>query len=353
MTYLLAALTAFVVVIFGMPSLIKVAKLKHLVDEPKEDRKLHERSIPTIGGIMIFSAFLFSIALWFPDKIANGQSFNDFKYLTASLIVLFFVGVKDDIIGTAPMYKLLAHIIVAFILVMMGEIRITGMHGIFGIDAEIPEWGAILLSFFTYIVIVNAYNLIDGIDGLAGGIGAINAACFGVWFILTGQVHLAVMAFALTGALVAFLFFNFSPARIFMGDSGSLTIGAVIAILAIKCIETPAVQIPEYLSSINLAVLAMSILAFPLIDTLRVFSVRAAKGRSPFSADRNHLHHHLVDSGLNHVKSTIILYKYSLWVVVFAVFVHTGEATLDFFLSLLFAFLIVPILYFYKKKHAK
>lgn len=352
MTFFLAAITAFLVVLFGTPSLIKVAKLKHLVDEPKEDRKLHERSIPTIGGIMIFSAFVFSISLWFPDKLEDATSFADFKYLMASLILLFFVGVKDDIIGTAPMYKLIAHIIVAFILVMMGDIRITNMHGLFGLYENIPEWSTILLSFFTYIVIVNAYNLIDGIDGLASGVGAINAAFFGVWFILTGQVFLAIASFGLVGALLGFLVFNFQPARIFMGDSGSLTIGAVISVLAFHCIETPVTKIPEFLSHVNTPIIAMAVLAYPLIDTLRVFSVRALKGRSPFSADRNHLHHHLVDSGVNHAKSAIVFYIYSILVVGFVVILNTGNSTLDFFIALVTAFLIVPILYFYKKKHA-
>lgn len=353
MTFFLAAITSFFVVLFGTPSLIKVAKLKHLVDEPKEDRKLHERSIPTIGGIMIFSAFVFSIALWFPDKLGDQESFSDFKYLTASLIVLFFVGVKDDIIGTAPMYKLIAHVIVAFILVMMGDIRITNMHGLFGVYETIPEWGTILLSFFTYIVIVNAYNLIDGVDGLASGIGAINAAFFGIWFLITGQVYLAVASFALVGALVGFLVFNFHPARIFMGDSGSLTIGAVISVLAIQAIETPVEKIPDIIDHINTPIMAMAVLAYPLVDTLRVFTVRAFKGRSPFSADRNHLHHHLVDSGVSHAVTSIVFYIYSILVVGFILICQTGNPTLNFFLSLAFAFLLVPVLYLYKKKNAK
>ncbi|HRE95622.1 MAG TPA: MraY family glycosyltransferase, partial [Flavobacteriales bacterium] len=123
--------------------------------------------------------------------------------------------------------KLLAHIVVAFILVLMGETQIKSMHGIFGIY-EIPEWARIFLSVFVYIVIVNAFNLIDGVDGLAAGIGVICSVFFGVWFITVSNDTMALLSFILAGSLLGFLLFNFSPARIFMGDSGSLTIGCII-----------------------------------------------------------------------------------------------------------------------------
>lgn len=330
----LGFITSFFVVLFGTPSLIKVAKLKHLVDEPGEERKLHSRSIPTIGGIMIFSGFLFSFMLWYPSEMNHLQEpVRVTKYLISMMVLLFFVGVKDDIIGTAPLKKLIAHLIVAFILVMMAEIRITSMHGIFGIG-ELPEWASVLLTIFVYIVIVNAYNLIDGVDGLAGGIGFINCIVFGVWFYYAGQPHLSLVAYSMAGALLAFLIFNFQPARIFMGDSGSLTIGAVISVLAIGVIETPDNQLKDIFEGISTPVYAMVILAYPLIDTLRVFSVRAFKGQSPFTADKNHIHHHLLRKGMSHAQTVLILYLFSIFVVAAAVFMPINDPTL-FFITML------------------
>ena len=216
-TILLGFITAFFIVLLATPSLIKVAKLKHLVDEPGEDRKIHRRSIPTIGGIIIFGSVLFTYALWYPESYSTLIEENDyfikealtiFKYLTACLILLFFVGIKDDIIGTAPLKKLLAHMLVGFILVMMGGIKIDGMHGIFGVGDFTEQWPGVLLSVFVYIVVVNAYNLIDGVDGLAAGIGIISSFCFGVVAVLMSQYDMAVIAFSLIGVLFGFLKYN-------------------------------------------------------------------------------------------------------------------------------------------------
>lgn len=332
------------------PALIKVAKLKHLVDEPGEARKLHQRSIPTIGGIIIFSSIIFSYSLWFPDIGENlNDSIREFKYIIASLILLFFVGVKDDIIGTAPVKKLLAHIVVAFILVMMGEIQIKSMHGLFGVE-EIPEWARIFLSVFVYIVIVNAFNLIDGVDGLAAGIGFIVSAMFGTWFALTNNMPLCLLSFILSGALGGFLIFNFSPAKIFMGDSGSLTIGCVISVLAIKMIETPTSQIPEWLSTQSAPVLTMAIMVYPLLDTLRIFIVRAKNGQSPFAADKNHLHHRLLKIGMTHGNTVFTLYLYNIVVVVATFGFGYFETTITFIASLLFAISLAGMAFLVKAK---
>lgn len=346
----LSFFTAFLVVLLGTPSLIKVAKLKHLVDEPSEERKLHSRSVPTIAGVMIFSAFLFSICIWFPTKaISSFEAINDFKYLIAILVLLFFVGVKDDIIGTAPIYKLVAHIIVGFILVMLGDVRIESMHGLFGVTEAFPEEASVFISLFVYIVIVNAFNLIDGVDGLAGGIGFFATLTFGIWFQMAGIPHLTIISFSLCGALAGFLIFNFNPARIFMGDSGSLTVGAIITFLSIKLIETPESNIPEVFNFVSTPVLAMAILAYPLIDTLRVFTIRASKGVSPFSADKNHIHHRLLASGCSHKRTVLILYAYTIVVILVSLFVNFENSSLSFLAAFGTAVLLIVILFLLKK----
>lgn len=340
--------TAFLVVLLATPSLIKVAKLKHLVDEPGEDRKLHKKRIPTIGGIIIFSSILFSYSLWFPDDTVSNPnlsaSLQEFKYIVACLIILFFVGVKDDIIGTAPVKKLMAHIVVAFILVMMADIRIQSFHGLFGVNQALPDYASTLLTVFVYIVIVNAFNLIDGLDGLAAGVGFIAGASFGTWFIMLENLPLALLSFTLCGALLGFLVFNFSPAKLFMGDSGSLTIGAIISILAIRLIEHPTAHAPDFMQNICTPVLAMAILVYPLIDTLRAFTVRAVKGQSPFSADKNHIHHRILELGFKHSGTVILIYLYNIIIVASAViFGQINGSTIEFLAVLALALIMMQI----------
>jgi UDP-GlcNAc:undecaprenyl-phosphate GlcNAc-1-phosphate transferase len=323
MIYLiLAVITAFCVVLFATPALIKVAFLKRLFDEPGEARKLHKRVVPTIGGIIIFAATLFACALWFPyDVLATDQLSSGvhlFQFVVAGMILMFFVGVKDDIIGTAPIKKLAAQIIVSMILVLMAETRLRSMHGLFGIN-EIPLWASIFLSLFAMIVIVNAYNLIDGVDGLAAGVGLISASALGAMFVLCGHLVPAILTFSLAGSLAAFLVFNFSPAKIFMGDSGSLSIGLLMSILVITFIEMkPVADTALWVDKLVNPVVGMAFLAYPLTDTLRIFGYRAMKGVSPFSADRNHLHHLLIDSGMSHTKTVIWIYIANIFVIALA-----------------------------------
>jgi len=325
---LLGFITSFLVVLFTMPSLIKVARMKHLVDEPSEQRKVHHRSVPTIGGIIIFASVIFSYSLWFPearlvsDSLAHyksmyfsmGGAYKDFKFLLSAMVLLFFIGVKDDIIGFSPVKKLVGHMVVGYILVMMADIRITDMHGLFGVY-ELPGYVSIALSFFVYVVLVNAFNLIDGVDGLAGGVGFIASIAYGSWLFLAGDIALSLLAFVLAGSLIGFLVFNWHPARIFMGDSGSLIIGAIIAVLAMKVVDHDTTRLPRYLAQIPTPIFAMAVIAYPLVDTLRVFVYRMVRGVSPFSADRNHIHHRLMDLKIGHRKTTGLIYLYSIAII--------------------------------------
>ncbi len=326
---LLGSITSFLVVLFTMPSLIKVARMKHLVDEPSESRKLHARSVPTIGGIIIFAAVIFSYSLWFPEAsqlgtpgedvyrtlyFAMGQAYSDFKYVLAAMVLLFFIGVKDDIIGFSPVKKLVGHMVVGYVLVVMAGIRIVDMHGVLGIY-ELPESFSIAFSLFVYIVLVNAVNLIDGVDGLAGGIGLIASLAFGTWLFMAGDVALALLAFVLAGALAGFLVFNSHPARIFMGDSGSLIIGAILAVLAMRVVDHDTTRLPLYLRQIPTPIFVMAVLAYPMVDTLRIFVYRMSRGISPFAADRNHIHHRLLAMGLGHRGTTFTLYAYAITII--------------------------------------
>ena len=172
------------------------------------------------------------------------------------------------------------------------------MHGFLGVY-EIPYFAGILLSLFTIIVITNAFNLIDGVDGLAGSLGLVTTLAFGIYFTMAGQIAYGVLAFGLAGSILGFLIYNFSPAKIFMGDTGSLLIGLINAILVIKFINIAGAAG----ASIPIATapaIGFAVLMVPLFDTLRVFAIRIISRRSPFSPDRNHVHHFLLDLGFSH-----------------------------------------------------
>jgi UDP-GlcNAc:undecaprenyl-phosphate/decaprenyl-phosphate GlcNAc-1-phosphate transferase len=349
--------TAFVLVVVAMPALIKVAKLKHLVDEPGEARKLHHRSVPTIGGILIFAGTIIAYCLWFPsrEQWQFGQNYellyalNEFKYLVACMFILFFMGLKDDIIGVSPTKKLFIHMFVGMILVLMADVRLTQFWGLLGID-EISYPVSITLSLFVYIVIVNAINLIDGVDGLAAGIGLIASMTFAYWFYRTEDFPLALLAVGLGGSLLGFLLFNFQPARIFMGDSGSLIIGVVIYVLTMRMIEFPPLRMSQAMMSVSKPVLAMAILAYPLIDTLRVFMIRALQGRSPFSADKNHIHHKLLSLGLSHRQVSVVLYSYTIFIIVLTFLTPARTPNLSFIIVGSIAVLLAHSVFLIKPK---
>ena len=354
---ILGFITSFSVVLITTPSLIKVAKLKQLVDIPGDARKLHARRVPTIGGIIIFAAILFSFSLWLPvgENIGYEVLLNriiDLKYLTAALIILFFIGVKDDIIGVSPMKKLLALTGVGFILVIMGNFRITNFDGLLGLY-EIPYWASVGLSFFVYIVIVNAFNLIDGVDGLAASQGFLIAIFFAIWYYLLGNQTLLLLSAVLAGALLGFLFFNFNPAKIFMGDSGSMTIGVIVSLLAIWLISSDNSQLDAPFDQLRTPIVAMTLLAYPLTDTLRVFTIRALQGKSPFTADKNHIHHKMLENGMNHKQVVLIVSVYSILMVLMAVMCAALEPNLSLLVLLVFDFILVFVMMKIKTKHAK
>lgn len=313
----LSILISFFIVLFTTPSFIRVAEVKNLFDEPNESRKLHLRKTPSMGGIMIFAGTLFSFLICFPS-----EDIGYIKYLIPSILVMFFIGIKDDIIGTAAVKKLIGHLLVAFIMVLMAEIRITSLYGIFEIR-EIPEWASISLSIFTYVVVINAFNLIDGVDGLAGGVGFIASVAFGVWFLFAESTVDAIIAFALAGSLLGFLRYNFYPANIFMGDSGSLTVGLILCVLAIRMIEFSPHEVPGDMTGISRPIFAMTVLSYPLLDTLRIFLVRMARGTSPFAADRNHIHHRLLKLGMNQAQTVGVIYLFNIALILYAL-LHKG-----------------------------
>lgn len=310
---ILSFITAFVLVYMAIPSIINIAKVKHLYDMPDE-RKSHQEVVPTLGGVAIFAGVIFSIILWTPFQV-----FGDLQYILCAFIIIFLIGAKDDILPMSPYRKLLGQLLACFILVFKAQVRLTSLYGIFGVY-EIPLVLSLILSMFTILVIINAFNLIDGINGLSGSLATLISLSMGTWFFLIDRTELAIIAYSLAGATIAFLRYNITPARIFMGDTGSMLIGIVSAIMVIEFIEVHSeIQSSPYAFKAVPAV-AFGILILPLFDTLRVFTVRIFRGKSPLHPDRSHIHHLLLDSGLSHMQATSVLVGVNVLFMLFVVY---------------------------------
>jgi len=209
---------------------------------------------------------------------------------------------------------------------------------------------SVAISIFTILVIINAFNLIDGINGLSGSIGTLISITFGTWFFLIDRIELAIVAFTLAGAVMAFLKYNFTPAKIFMGDTGALLIGLVCSILAIKFIELHKV-IPNHPYAFKaVPAVAFGILILPLYDTLRVFTMRALKGKSPLHPDRTHIHHLMLDLGCSHMQATGILVSVNICFILLVFWLQNLGAFLLLILVLLLATLLSLGLYFHVTK---
>ncbi|GAA4745381.1 MraY family glycosyltransferase [Flavisolibacter ginsenosidimutans] len=344
MNLLLTTALSFIITILAVPAVIRVADEKGLFDVP-DSRKLHTKAIASLGGVGIFIGFFLSALL----KISLHDN-PEFQYFLAAALLTFFLGIKDDILVLSASKKFLGQLAAAAIVIHLGGIHIDSMHGFLGIE-KLDSTISYPLTYITIIVIVNAFNLIDGVDGLAGSLGILTTAVFGTYFMMAGPAFAAYasLSFALTGALCAFLVFNYHPAKIFMGDSGSLLLGLVNAILVIKFIAVADGTNGAFPITSSVAI-GFSILLVPLLDTLRVFSVRIAKGRSPFSADRNHIHHLLLDRGLNHSQVTHVCLVMNAAFIVLAYFSRTIGSTL--LLSSMFAtsFVLIGFLKWWRRR---
>ncbi len=338
---LLSAALAFLITFFAIPVIIQVAKAKKLFDEPDE-RKVHKVVIPTLGGLGIFAGFIIAMLMGVPSNYAA-----DIQFIAAASIVIFFLGIKDDIMILSPTKKFLGQLIAAGILIKFGGVQITNMQGFLGIY-ELPHIASLVLTIFTIVVITNSFNLIDGIDGLAGSLGLLTTAVFGCYFYFTDQLAYSITAFALAGSIASFLIYNFSPAKIFMGDTGSLLIGLLNSVLVIKFISVA----PQHtIFPITAApAIGFAILMVPLMDTLRVFGLRLLDRRSPFSPDRNHIHHFMLDLGMSHKSITLICVSSNILFIGLAFMLRDLNTTLLIGILLVAGWSLTAVVYFLRQK---
>jgi len=294
---LLTFISAFVLTMISVPPLISLLKKYNFYDMPG-DRKTHNQPVPNMGGIAIAGGMIAALMLWFPFA-PNAKEICFFL----CLIILLALGIMDDIKDLSARYKFIIQIGIASLMTVSG-VRVTSLFGLFGIN-ELPLIAQYTFTVIAIVGITNAFNLIDGIDGLAGGLGFMSLVTLGILLTLNGDNSMALVAFALAGGILAFLFYNFSPAKIFMGDTGSLTLGFVIAVLCIRLMQSSIIVDKPVIY--NIPVFVLSVVLIPVFDTIRVFAVRIWNGKSPFTADNTHIHHMLTLGGVSHLHATRLI----------------------------------------------
>lgn len=305
-----------------IPKIIGVVEYKRLMDDPNT-RSSHKSVTPTLGGIAFFYTLVF--ALFF---IHGRDTFNETIYIIPGLTILFIVGLKDDLVVLSPGSKLIAQAAAVAFILTNESFTIFSLNGFLNIN-EIPYYLYLAIGMFIMLIIINSYNLIDGIDGLASIVGIVILIIYTTIFYTTQEYFFALLSITLNAILMAFFGFNISSSRkIFMGDTGSLIVGFVISILTLKFLALKPSSyegLPFLLE--NAPLIAIAILIVPLFDTARVFTIRIVNKKSPFSPDRNHIHHVLIDFwGLSHKQASFIVGCFNLlFVLLFIILASTAK----------------------------
>ncbi|WP_340102850.1 MraY family glycosyltransferase [Rhodohalobacter sp. 8-1] len=309
----IAVILTFCFVYYLIPILIKITCEKKLYDIPDGDRKIHNDFISPMGGVALFMGIFLGFSL-----SGAAENINGLSYLFAGLLMLFFTGLKDDLISISANKKLVIEFVSALIVMFGSGILINDFHGVLGISA-IPLYLSVPLTFFTIIVIINAYNLIDGIDGLSGGVGLVASLFFATGFYAAGNEAMTVLAVITAAALLAFLLYNFNPASIFMGDNGTLVIGFLLAFMTVHYINLQAINSFSAIFGNAAAVLPVAFLSVPLYDTFTVVLKRMSRGASPFSPDRDHVHYELLRMGFTTRQTALFICLVSIAISLVAI----------------------------------
>ncbi|MCL2416528.1 MAG: undecaprenyl/decaprenyl-phosphate alpha-N-acetylglucosaminyl 1-phosphate transferase [Bacteroidales bacterium] len=324
-------LTSGIIVLWTIPTINYIARTKGILNAPGE-RTSHRHKTPNLAGISIFIGMSVSSLLFIHNDL------DIFKYVYLASIIIFFTGLKDDILILSPWKKLLAQFVVAT-LIVMADLRFTHFFGLFGVD-EVGEITSFIITIVFIVGIINAVNLIDGIDGLVASIGVLILGCFGLFFFINGIYDWAVYCAGMIGALIAFFQYNVFGLRnkIFMGDSGSLLLGLCVAVTTIMFWEANADK-SLLLTFITAPAITLAIIIVPVYDMTRVFVYRIMRGLSPFSADRNHIHHRIVDMGFTHFQTSLIILGFNVLIIAVAL-------TLGLFLGPLWIIAVIVALAF-------
>ena len=338
MTSLFAFILALAISFACTPAVRMLAIKIKAVDVPKDNRRMHKVPIPRMGGLAIFAGFLVSVLFFVPLG-------TEFRSILIGALILVVLGIIDDIVALKPRTKFAGQIIAALIPALSG----VSIHGI--VNPFVPGQYSTLGIFsipFTVIWIVgitNAVNFIDGLDGLACGVSAIATVTMFIIAVLFGETYIALMMAALAGACLGFLPYNMNPAKIFMGDTGSMFLGYILATVSIQGLF-------KFYAVISFAV-PFILLGLPIFDTGFAIVRRLLKGQSPLQADRGHVHHRLIDLGFDQKQSVAILYAFSALMGLTAVILaRTNESKLIILaIAVLVCFFLAMSLMSFEKRH--
>ncbi len=326
----LSVIVAYLLSVRMYPVIIFLSRKKNLMDEP-EARSMHSNKTPTLGGVGLFITFSLSIILFGIFMDLERQDLVKLLSVLAATIILLFLGIKDDLLVLSPRKKFSGQIISSAIVVFATDMRIDTLYGLFGVG-DLPYIVSILLSILVFIFIINAFNLVDGIDGLAGAIAMIASFSFGIFFLLNDLFLMASISFILIGATIGFLRYNLSDTnKLFMGDSGTMFVGFLLAYQTMAFLGLNEIATLPFRVS-NAPIIVLAVLAYPILDTLRVFIIRIMQKRSPFSADRNHIHHRLLGLRLSHKQATLVVSFANVLVIAFTFLISGLYINLQLFI---------------------
>lgn len=308
----ISILFTFVTTAIAIPSIVRVSRTKGLMAHPN-GRTSHLDPTPNLGGVAIFAGVIISSVLFTGIPTAH-----ELKYVIAGMLIIFFWGLKDDLHPMVAYKKFIGQVIAILILMVPGDFHLSSLHGLFGIE-ELSYALSLPLTFILFLALINSFNLIDGIDGLSSGVGIITSLFFGIGFLLNNHMSYAIMSFILATSLIAFFIYNVfgKENKIFLGDTGSMLIGYLLSIFAVRFLNfehSTTVFDPD----LSTPAVMLCVLIVPLFDTARVFMLRLLRGKSPFAADRSHIHHRLLDISGSHIKATSIILSVNLLFIAIA-----------------------------------
>ena len=338
LTSLFAFILALAISFACTPAVRMLAIKIKAVDVPKDNRRMHKVPIPRMGGLAIFAGFLVSVLFFVPLG-------TEFRSILIGALILVVLGIIDDIVALKPKTKFAGQIIAALIPALSG----VSIHGIVNpfVPGQYSTLGifSIPLTVIWIVGITNAVNFIDGLDGLACGVSAIATVTMFIIAVLFGETYIALMMAALAGACLGFLPYNMNPAKIFMGDTGSMFLGYILATVSIQGLF-------KFYAVISFAV-PFILLGLPIFDTGFAIVRRLLKGQSPLQADRGHVHHRLIDLGFDQKQSVAILYTFSALMGLTAVILaRTNESKLIILaIAVLVCFFLAMSLMSFEKHH--
>lgn len=332
--YVVALLVAWLGTDLLIPHVVRFAKKFGKLDQP-DARKVHKEPIPRLGGIAIFLGFilaLITIELLDPGFLTK-RGFAWYGIILGSTL-MFCLGVADDLKSLPAKFKFLIQIGVALLAYWL-DIRIEFLTNPFGGMIMLPQWLSICVTVFWLVGITNTVNLIDGLDGLAAGVSTIAGITLFIIALKTHQIFSALIVLSLVGGTIGFLRYNFNPAKIFMGDSGSLFLGFTLAAISVsgvlKLAATFSILIP------------ILVLAVPILDTSMAILRRASRGKPIFQPDKEHLHHKLLGRGMSQRRAVITIYGISALLAGIALYIIGTKAALSIIIAsallLIFIFL--------------